>query len=392
MFVGAVKRERQRRQFEVERLKNWKLLQTFQSKVLPLLERQPVTATQEDPRRTLQALDYASAFFFAMLNPVLTSLNLVAEASGCDKMRQVTRAPFSAASFSDAQHWFNPTILERLARELARQVQAQGLAAQQGDPRLRALLKSLTAVDGTIFRAVERMNWAPAAGHGKAVRLHLHFSVLEEAPEDWTITPGATSETEIFEGKAQAGAFYVGDRLYAQRHAVLEELRQKGVNFVFRLGNHVIMEPVEEPRALSAQDVAAGVAWDCRVRLGVHGTGPVVRVVRILADGKIFHLVTSREDLPAEIIGLIYRQRWEIEVFFKWIKTIFNCRHWLAESPQGAAIQLYTVLVAGLLLMLWTGQRPNRRMIEVLRLYLIGWATEEELLRLLERAAGRKKK
>jgi hypothetical protein len=387
-----VKRPRQRRQFEVERLKNWKLLQAFQRRVLPLLERQPISATEEDPRRTLQALDYTSAFLFAMLNPALTSLNLVAEASRCEKMRQVTAAPFSAASFSEAQHWFNPAVLEKLARELAREVQALGLAAANGDPRLRRLLKSLTAVDGTIFRAVERMHWAPAAGYGKAVRLHLHFRVLEDVPEDWTITPGTTPETDIFESKAQAGAFYVADRLYATRHAVLEELRQKGVDFVFRLGNHVIMEPVEEPRALSTEDAAAGVAWDCRVRLGVHGTGPTVRVVRVLAGEKIFHLVTSREDLPAEIIGHIYRQRWEIEVFFKWIKTIFNCRHWLAESPQGAAIQLYTVLVAGLLLMLWTGQRPNRRMIEVLRLYLIGWATEEELLHLLERAAGRKKK
>jgi IS4 transposase len=152
------------------------------------------------------------------------------------------------------------------------------------------------------------------------------------------------------------------------------------------------MEPLEEPRPLSAADRAAGVAWDCRVRLGVHGTGPVVRVVRVVAGETIFHLVTSRQDLPAEIIGLIYRHRWEIEVFFKWLKTIFNCRHWLAESPGGATIQLYTVLVGALLLMMWTGQRPNRRMVEVFRLYLMGWASEEELLALLKRAAGLKKR
>jgi hypothetical protein len=385
-----VKRARTRQQFEIERLKNWKLLDAFQKRVLPHLDRQPMAATQEDPRRTLHALDYASAFLFAMLNPVLTSLNLLTEASRCEKMRQVTRAPFSAASFSEAQHWFNPAVLENLLRELAREVQAQGLAAG-GDPRLRTLLKELTAVDGTILRAVDRMNWAPAAGSGKAVRLHLQFSVLADVPEQWTVAPGTTLETAVFEANAQAGAFYVADRFYAQRHAVLEELRQKGVDFVFRLCNQVIMEPLEEPRPLSAADVRAGVAWDCRVRLGVHGTGPVVRVVRVVAGETIFHLVTSRQDLPAEIIGLIYRHRWEIEVFFKWLKTIFNCRHWLAESPRGAAIQLYTVLIAALLLMLWTGQRPNRRMVEVFRLYLIGWATEAELLQLLKRAARLKK-
>ena len=392
MFFGGVKRARKRRQVEIERLKNWKLLESFQRKVLPLLQRQAPLPTEEDPRRTLHALDYASAFLFAVLNPVLTSLNLLAEASHCQKMRQVTRAPFSPTAFSEAQHWFNPAVLEKLVRELAREVQARGLAGPGGDPRLRGLLRSLTAVDATVLRAVERMSWAPAAGYGKAVRLHVHFEVLEQLPEDWTITPASAPEPAVFQAKAQPGAFYVADRYYAQRHRILEELRQQGTDFVFRLCNQVIMEPLEEPRPLSAADQAAGVAWDCRVRLGVHGTGPVVRVVRIVAQETIFHLVTSREDLPAEIIGLIYRQRWEIEVFFKWIKTIFNCRHWLAESRAGAAIQLYTLLIAALLLMLWTGQRPNRRMVEVLRLYFIGWATEDELLKLLRRAAGLKKK
>lgn len=381
-------KRRAAQRFQVEELKNWKLLEGFQKKVLPLLERKPRVATEEDPRRTLQALDYASAFLFGLLNPVLSSVNLLAEASHCQKMRAVTRAPFSAASFSDAQHWFSPAVLEKLIRQLAKEVQAQGLTSHQADPRLRVLLKSLTAVDGTIFRAVERMAWAPAAGFGKAVRLHLHFAVLEGLPENWTVTPGTAPEPAVFQSKAMPGAFYVADRFYAQRHALLEELRQEGVDFVFRLCNQVIMEPVEEPRVLSEADKAAGVAWDCRVRLGVFGTGPVVRVVRVLSpQEQEFHLVTSREDLPAEIVGLIYRQRWEIEVFFKWLKTIFNGRHWLAESTQGAAIQLYTLLVGSLLLMLWTGRKPTLRMVQVLRLYLMGWATEEELLHLLQRAA-----
>lgn len=384
-------RSRKRRPFETDRLKNWKLLESFQRKVLPLLQQRVPLPTEEDPRRTLQALDYASAFLFAVLNPAVTSLNLLCEISHCQKMRQITRAPFSAGSFSDAQHWFPPAILERLARDLAREVQTQGLARPSGDPRLREFLRHLTAVDATVLRAVERMNWAPAAGFGKAVRWHVHFQVLEDLPEDWTITPGNAAEPAVFQAKAQPGAFYVGDRAYGQRHRMLAELREQGTDFVFRLCNQVVMKPVTEPQPLSPADRAAGVAWDCRVRLGVHGTGPVVRVVRIVAQEKIFHLATSREDLPAEIIGLIYRQRWEIEVFFKWIKTIFNCRHWLAQSQPGSAIQLYTVLIAALLLMLWTGQRPTRRMVEVLRFYFMGWATEEELLKLLQRTARSKK-
>jgi len=81
----------------------------------------------------------------------------------------------------------------------------------------------------------------------------------------------------------------------------------------------------------------------------------VLRVVEIHAAGKVLVLVTSRQDLPAEIIGLIYRYRWQIELFFKWFKTILGCRHWLAESPRGVALQLYSALIATLLLMMQTG-------------------------------------
>ncbi|MDB6067451.1 MAG: transposase family protein, partial [Pedosphaera sp.] len=109
--------------------------------------------------------------------------------------------------------------------------------------------------------------------------------------------------------------------------------------------------------------------------------GPVVRVVEIHAAGKIFVLITSREDLPAEIVGLIYRYRWQIELFFKWFKMILGCRHWLAESPRGVAIQLYGALIATLLLMLLTKARPTKRQLEAIHLYFVGFATEDELLR-----------
>ena len=115
------------------------------------------------------------------------------------------------------------------------------------------------------------------------------------------------------------------------------------------------------------------------------------RVVRLETNDNVFQLLTTREDLSAELIGLIYRQRWQIELFFKWIKTILNCRHWLAESPAGATIQIYCVLIAVLLLRLWTGRQPNKRAVESLRLYWLGWAAKDELAKLLRRASGSKK-
>jgi hypothetical protein len=256
---------------------------------------------------------------------------------------------------------------------------------------VRQALKALSAVDGTLLRAVPRMAWATSSGPTQAVRLHLHFSVFDQVPEDWTITPGNVCERKVFQQKIQPEAMVVGDRYFSQNHALLEQLRRRGVHFVFRLRDHIVLESVGPDQALTEQDRHAGVVWDRQVRLGQAAGGPLLRVVRVEAGQEVFLLVTTREDLSAEMIGLIYRQRWQIELFFKWIKTILNCRHWLAESPAGASIQIYCVLIASLLLLLWTGQRPNRRMVESLQFYWSGWATEKELLMLLARAQGRKK-
>jgi hypothetical protein len=300
----------------------------------------------------------------------------------------VAAAPFSPAAFSEAQHLFDPAILEKVLRELARENQGRG---QGGDARVRHALAALTAVDGTVLRAVPRMAWAPAGGSGTAIKLHLHFNVFDQIPEAWPITPGNVSEPKVFAQTVKAGDMIVADRNYGHDFAMLAQLRARGIHFVLRLFNNLVLEPVGPDRPLTEADRRAGVVWDRQVRFGVHGDGPVFRVVRVEANGDVFHLVTTREDLSAELIGLIYRQRWEIELFFKWIKMILNCRHWLAESPAGVQIQIYCVLIASLLLMLWTGQRPNKRMVESLQWYWTGMATEEDLVTLLQRAGCKKK-
>ena len=66
----------------------------------------------------------------------------------------------------------------------------------------------------------------------------------------------------------------------------------------------------------------------------------------------------AREELSAQLLALIYRRRWRVELFFKWLKCILGCRHWLAESQRGVALQVYCALIAALLLLRSSGRRP----------------------------------
>ena len=71
-----------------------------------------------------------------------------------------------------------------------------------------------------------------------------------------------------------------------------------------------------------------------------------VRVVEIRTTEQHIFLATNLPvaQASAALVGLIYRKRWDIELFFRWIKCILGCRHFFAESPQGVTIQLYLAL------------------------------------------------
>jgi IS4 transposase len=89
--------------------------------------------------------------------------------------------------------------------------------------------------------------------------------------------------------------------------------------------------------------------------------------------------VTDRLDLPAELLPLLYKYRWHVELFFKWLKCVLGCRHFVAESEDGVTIQVYAALIAGLLIVLWTKRKPTKETYLVLQFYFIGWVSDEEL-------------
>ena len=122
---------------------------------------------------------------------------------------------------------------------------------------------------------------------------------------------------------------------------------------------------------------------DVKVRLGSDPDAPEGRLVRVEADGHTFLLFTNLQDLTAELIELIYRYRWQIELFFKWIKCVLGCRQWMAESIQGMTLQIYCALITSVILVLWTGRKPTKRQWGALQLYWVGWESLDELARVL---------
>jgi hypothetical protein len=352
----------------------------------PLLKQLHDAGTERDRagNRKLFYDKYASMLLLYFFNPVLTSLRGIQKASGFRKVqRELGVTTTSLGSLSEAARVFDAQLLKSIIRELSDQ-----LVPLQKGAEAQAL-KQLTAVDGSLLPALPKMAWALwNADDNRAARLHLHFEVFKAVPVAAKITPAIGSEKKAMHEMLEAGRFYVMDRGYEQ-FRLFQAIIDKGSSFLCCVRDQMTWTIIEErPRSDAAR--VAGVIFDGLVDLGGRKADGVLkqtlRVVQIDIrktgkDGRpeILTLVTDRLDLEAELIALAYRYRWQIELFFRWLKCVLGCRHLLSTCQNGVEIQVYLALIASLLIALWVGRKPTKRTYEMLCFYFMGVVELDEL-------------
>jgi hypothetical protein len=368
--------------FDPRQLQGFKLFEALG----PILEALHGVGAERDRagNRDLHYDYYVSLILFFFFNPVLTSMRSIQQASTLKKVQEklgINRT--STGSLSEAQSVFDADCLKPIISELAKRVNPLQ------DRRGAQALANLTAVDGSLFRALPRMAWALWNYEDKkAVRLHLHFEVMSGAPFAAEITHGKHCEKKVLHTMIEPGRFYVMDRGYEQFH-LYQQINDKGSYFVTAVRGQMTWKVIE-PRELTSADQEAGVTFDAVVELGAEkAKGVLTRPYRVVmisygndektGEPKLMPLVTNELDLPAELIALAYHYRWQIELFFRWIKCILGCQHLVHEKQNGVKLQLYIALIASLLIMLWAGRKPTKRTFEMVCLYLQGWADLEEL-------------
>jgi hypothetical protein len=292
-------------------------------------------------------------------------------------------AKTSLGSLSEAARVFDADLLHPIIRELADQL----VPIQQGAEA--EALKTLTAVDGSLLPALPKMAWALwNYDDKKAARLHLHFEVLKSVPVAAKITDGKSCEKKAMHEMLEGGRFYVMDRGFEQ-FRLFQEIVDVGSSFVCCVRDQMTWEVIEE-RTVSAEAKAAGVVYDAKVNLGGKKAIGVLsrpfRVVQVDTGKKdekchrvILTLITDKLDMDAELIALAYRFRWQIELFFRWMKCVLGCRHLLSTCQNGVQIQVYLALIASLLISLWVGRKPTKRTYEMLCFYFLGVVELDEL-------------
>lgn len=311
--------------------------------------------------RKLHADHILVAHLIAFFNPTVASLRTIEDVFEHDQVRRrmdLPRVPRS--TLADAQRTFDLTLLQPLVENVVGR-----LGKLPHDARLDAVTRQIVAVDASVFEVAGRILWAtPRNSHSSrgAVQWCLHLDVVHGAPVGFTLIGGRQSERAELPDSLAPGRLYLLDRAY-QSYSHLDRIAELGSDFVVRLRSTAKFVELEQ-RPLSLEDRRVGIQSDQVVRPTDrhHGFAVPVRLIEIAVpeQGEPVRLLTNRLDLPAELIGLLYRHRWQIELFFRWIKCVTHLRHFFSESSNGMALQLYVAMIGTLLIALETGSRPSK--------------------------------
>ena len=261
------------------------------------------------------------------------------EGQDCGELLSLNQSSFSRANNTRSYLVWRDCFVELLS--YARSRCAKKLAG----------LGKVVAVDGTLFDAVAKMSWAVYQTAKPKAKGHFFFD-LAGLPDKLILSEGKASEVAILAANFVADVTYLIDRGYND-YELFRKLSCAKAYFVTRLKDGAIIN-LQQPLPRTLADDYFGIVADARVQLG-QGTNTVqVRLVSWQnSDGKLWHFLTNRYDLSAKTIVELYQARWQIELFFGWIKRHLQLRHWYAYSENGVLIQLYAALIAFLLLKCW---------------------------------------
>jgi len=148
----------------------------------------------------------------------------------------------------------------------------------------------------------------------------------------------------------QSGEIYVFDKGYVNYNYYFDWTGQ-GIFFVTRLNENARYEVLSEKTILQADAKIDGILKDQLIELQT-GKGPLqVRLVTFLSltTGKTYTFVSNMFEVEATTIAKLYKNRWEIEPFFKQLKQNFELKGFYSDSKEGIKTQIWIAMIANLI-------------------------------------------
>jgi hypothetical protein len=232
----------------------------------------------------------------------------------------------------------------RIYAEFAQSLIAKARPLYADDPLELDLANTVYALDATLIElCLSMFPWARYQSTQAAVKLHTLLDLRGSIPSFLYISDGKFHDVRILDQLLpEPGAFYVMDRGFID-YARLHRFHRGGAFFVVRARSNL----KARRRYSHTVDRSTGLRSDQTVLLsGFYGhqdfPEPLRRVrIKDLNSGKSLVLLTNHFGLPALSITTLYRSRWQVELFFKWIKQHLRIKNFFGTSENAVKTQIW---------------------------------------------------
>jgi len=226
-------------------------------------------------------------------------------------------------------------------------------------PKEHDELGDLIGIDGSLIDACLSMYWADYRKGSKKAKVHLGFDLNRGIPRKVFLSDGNGAERPFVSMILSPGQTGVMDRGY-QTHDRFDQWQEEDKHFVCRI------KAITKKKLLEKNEINpdSNIFYDAIVLLGTPGNNQSqkpVRVVGYIVNKTKYWVATSRHDLSAEKIALIYKLRWDIEIFFGWWKRHLRVYHLIARSEYGLMVQILAGLITYLLLAIYCREQHNEK-------------------------------
>jgi IS4 transposase len=311
-------------------------------------------------KRQFIALLYGQLSGSTSLREVVTGM-----ASHETRLYHVGAAPVKRSTMSDANSKRPWQVFSELFAQMLPQAH-RGLR--------RATADAVRLIDSTSVRLSSLSeDWATFSADVFGAKAHIVYDPNADRPVYFAVTPANVND--ITAAKAmpiEPGATYVYDLGYYD-YSWWAGLDEAGCRFVTRLKKNTPFSVIKENRTPKNGNIVSDRIGHLPARLANSRKNPLqvpVREVTVIIDtGKLLRIVTNDLDARAEEIADLYKQRWQIELFFRWVKQTLRIKHFIGVSENAVRIQIAIALIAFLILrMAQLAQKTVHRPLEFARL------------------------
>lgn len=243
-----------------------------------------------------------------------------------------------------------PDVLQVLFQALIQQA-----GAKMGFLKIRDSLGRIYLIDASVISlCLSQYRWAEFLKTKGGVKFHLRLRLFEQGvlPDHAIITPAKPSDRTQMDNLVveDKDAINIFDRGYVD-YRKFDDYCKSGNRFISRLKLNAVTTVQEELSVVRG----SAIIRDC---IAVLGTGskimehPLRLIETVDTEENPVTIVTNDFDMSAEEIGELYRYRWQIEIFFKWLKQNLHEKHLYGRSQQAVENQIYIALVTYCLLMI----------------------------------------